>query len=257
MTLCVKRELTVGQIVRCDSVASIGDSMLGRMAAVLVIEDDSRIRASLAEHLAKRGHQVDTTHLAMDGVERALSGNFDVVLLDLGLPDMDGATALRMIRAVSSVPVVIATARDDESEIVELLNAGADDYVVKPFSAEQIEARVRAVLRRNLEQREDLVINVGELQISVDRREARLGDDLLELTGKEFDLLLFLAERADTYVSKRELLAGVWHQPLGGADKTIDVHLSWLRRKMGESAKEPRYIHTKRGIGVRLSAPDA
>lgn len=226
------------------------------MASVLIVEDDPRIRASLAEQLAKRGHQVDTTHRAMDGVESALTGEFDVVILDLGLPDIEGDTALQMIRSVSGIPIVVATARDQESEIVRILDAGADDYVVKPFSVDHIEARIRAVLRRQGDTAEDTEIRVGQLQLDAGRREARLGEEILDLSAKEFDLLFFLAERPDTYVSKRELLAGVWHQPFGGADKTIDVHLSWLRRKLGESASEPRYIHTKRGVGVRLSAPD-
>lgn len=225
------------------------------MAAVLLIEDDPRIRASLADQLAKRGHHVETAHRAMDGVESALSGSFDVILLDLGLPDVDGYQALQMIRAISAVPVVVATARDQESEIVRVLDAGADDYVVKPFSVDHIEARIRAVLRRNSPRGESSEVHVGDLHLDIGKREAHLGDEMIELAGKEFDLLLFLAEHADQYVSKRELLAGVWHQPYGGADKTIDVHLSWLRRKLGESASEPRYIHTKRGVGVRLSAP--
>lgn len=226
------------------------------MAAVLVIEDDARIRASVAERLAERGHQVETAHRAMDGIRSAVSGRFEVVVLDLGLPDLDGSEALQMIRAVSDVPVVIATARDDEAGIIRLLDAGADDYITKPFSADHLEARIRAVLRRHSgDDTDDPVISVGALSLDVGRREARLGEELLDLTVKEFDLLTFLAERADHYVSKRELLAGVWHQPYGGADKTIDVHLSWLRRKLGETAAEPRYIHTKRGVGVRLSAP--
>lgn len=226
------------------------------MAAVLVIEDDPRIRASLAERLAERGHQVETAHRAMDGIRSAVSGLFEIVVLDLGLPDLDGSEALQMIRAVSDVPVLIATARDDEAGIIRLLDAGADDYVTKPFSADHLEARIRAVLRRRSgDDDENPVIDVGDLSLDVGRREARLGDEALDLTAKEFDLLAFLADRADHYVSKRELLAGVWHQPYGGADKTIDVHLSWLRRKLGETAAEPRYIHTKRGVGVRLSAP--
>ncbi len=226
------------------------------MAAVLVIEDDPRIRAPLAEQLAKRGHQVETAHRAMAGVEAAVSGRFDVILLDLGLPDVDGFTVLQMIRGVSSVPVVVVTARDQETEIVRLLDAGADDYVVKPFSMDHIEARVRAMVRRSSGGEESSEVTVGDLVLEVNRRQARLGDFALDLTGKEFDLLLFLAEREGQYVSKRELLAGVWHQPLGGADKTVDVHLSWLRRKLGESARDPRYIHTKRGVGVCVSAPE-
>lgn len=226
------------------------------MPSVLIVEDDQRIRAALAEQLAKRGHQVDTAHRAIDGIEMALSGDFDVVILDLGLPDMDGDKALQMIRAVSEIPIVVATARDQETEIIRVLNSGADDYVVKPFSVDHIEARIRAVLRRQVDAGGGDLLRVGELHLDTGRREAKLGDRELELTVKEFDLLVFLAERADSYVSKREVLAGVWHQPFGGADKTIDVHLSWLRRKLGETASEPRYIYTKRGVGIRLSAPE-
>ncbi len=191
----------------------------------------------------------------MSGVEAAVSGTFDVVVLDLGLPDLDGAEALRMIRSVTDVPVVVATARDDEAEIVRLLNAGADDYVVKPYSAEHLEARVRAVLRRSSSDPEQRTLVVGDLTIDLDAREARFEDRPLELTAREFELLAYLAERPGSMVSKRQLLAEVWHQPYGGADKTVDVHLSWLRKKLGETAAEPRYIRTQRGVGVRLVDP--
>jgi DNA-binding response OmpR family regulator len=228
------------------------------MAALLIIEDDPRIRASLAARLAERGHQVETAHLAMHGVEAALSTPFDVVVLDLGLPDIDGADVLRMIRSVSDVAVVVATARDDEAEIIKLLNAGADDYVVKPYSVDHLDARIGAVLRRKSRGvQEERVLRVGKLVVDLDGHEASIDGRRLDLTAKEFELLAFLAERPGRVVSKRELLAGVWRQPYGGADKTVDVHLSWLRRKLGETAAEPRYLHTKRGVGVRLSPPDA
>jgi DNA-binding response OmpR family regulator len=223
--------------------------------AILIVEDDQRIRQSLSSRLAERGHQVDAVGTAMSGVEAAVSGTFDVVVLDLGLPDLDGAEALRMIRSVTDVPVVVATARDDETEIVRLLNAGADDYVVKPYSAEHLEARVRAVLRRSSSDPEQQVLVVGDLTIDLDAREARFEDRPLELTAREFELLAYLAERPGSMVSKRQLLAEVWHQPYGGADKTVDVHLSWLRKKLGETAAEPRYIRTQRGVGVRLVDP--
>lgn len=191
----------------------------------------------------------------MSGVESAVSGEFDVVVLDLGLPDLDGAEALRMIRSVTDVPVVVATARDDEAEIVRLLDAGADDYVVKPYSAEHLEARVRAVLRRSGSDPAQRTLVVGDLTIDLDAQEARFEDRSLELTAREFELLAYLAERPGSMVSKRQLLAEVWHQPYGGADKTVDVHLSWLRKKLGETAAEPRYIWTRRGVGVRLVDP--
>jgi len=225
------------------------------MASVLIIEDDQRIRSSLASRLAERGHDVEAVARAIEGVERAVSGTFDVVVLDLGLPDIDGADALRMIRGVSSVPVIIATARDDESDIIGVLDAGADDYVVKPYSAEHLEARIRAILRRSGDDEAPSTLTVGDLVIDLNGHQVSLNGDMLELTAREFELLAFLAQREGTMVSKRELLAEVWRQPYGGADKTVDVHLSWLRKKLGETAAEPRYIHTKRGVGVRLNAP--
>jgi DNA-binding response OmpR family regulator len=193
----------------------------------------------------------------MAGVEMAVGGEIDVVVLDLGLPDIDGDKALQMIRAVSDVPVIVATAQDDERKIVGVFDVGADDYVTKPFSAEHLEARIRAVLRRGGSDDGASVIEVGELQVDPGAHEATLEGEPLDLTSKEFDLLAYLAARPGTMVSKRELMAEVWHQPYGGADKTVDVHLSWLRRKLGETAAEPRYIHTKRGVGVKLVAPDS
>jgi DNA-binding response OmpR family regulator len=179
------------------------------------------------------------------------------VVLDLGLPDIDGTDVLRMVRSVSAVPVIVATARDDDAEIVRVLDAGADDYIVKPYSAAQLDARIRAVLRRAAtgdgESASPIVI--ADLVIDVDRRTASLEDSPLELSRLEFDLLAHLARRSPEVVSRRELLAEVWRQPHGGADKTIDVHLSWLRRKLGESATAPRYLHTVRGVGIKLEPP--
>lgn len=225
------------------------------MASILIIEDDQRIREILAIRLSERGHDVETVGRAMEGVERAVSGGVDVVILDLGLPDLDGVEALRMIRAVSDVPIVVATARDEEKDIISVLDAGADDYVVKPFSADHLEARVRAVMRRSGADVEEQVLVVGGLEIDLDSHEARLDGELLELTARAFELLAYLAGRPGKLVSKRELLAEVWRQPYGGADKTVDVHVSWLRKALGESAAEPVYLHTKRGVGVRLVDP--
>jgi DNA-binding response OmpR family regulator len=227
------------------------------MASILLIEDDQRIRQSLATRLAERGHDVETTAKAMEGVQRAVEGQVDVVVLDLGLPDVDGADALQMIRAVSDVPVIVATARDDQDEIVRIFDAGADDYVIKPYSTDHLEARVRALLRRASTPEASKILTVGDLVVDTDAHEATLGGEPLDLSGKEFDLLAYLAERPGKMIGKRELLAAVWRQPYGGADKTVDVHLSWLRKKLGETAAEPRYIHTRRGIGVKLVAPES
>lgn len=176
----------------------------------------------------------------------------DVVVLDLGLPDVDGGDLLRMLRGVSNVPVIIATARDDEREIISLLDAGADDYLVKPYSADQLEARIRAVLRRGGDVAGSRTIEAGGLVMNLAARDATLDGQPLELTRKEFELLAYLAARPNEVVSKSELLAEVWRQPYGGAEKTIDVHISWLRRKLGETAAEPRLLHTVRGVGVKL-----
>jgi two-component system, OmpR family, KDP operon response regulator KdpE len=177
------------------------------------------------------------------------------VVLDLGLPDLDGADVLAMLRGVTSTPVIVATARDDEAEIVRLLDAGADDYVVKPYAAAQLLARIRAVLRRSGPGEDDAgaVLTVGGLVVDQDRRTVTLDGRPVELSRLEFDLLAHLARRSPDVVTRRELLAEVWRQPHGGADKTIDVHVSWLRRKLGESAAAPRYLHTVRGVGIKLA----
>lgn len=192
----------------------------------------------------------------MDGLQRVLDETFDLMILDLGLPDVDGRDALRMIRSVSKVPIIVATARDDEAVIVEVLDQGADDYLTKPFGPAQLEARIRAVLRRAGEGGESPeILEVGGLRIDPASREATLSGTTLDLTPREFDVLSYLAARAGTVVTRRELLVEVWRLPGGGADKTVDVHLSWLRRKLGESASNPRYLHTIRGVGVKLTAP--
>jgi DNA-binding response OmpR family regulator len=226
------------------------------MATIALIEDDDRIRAALLRALADHGHTVQTSAKAMQGLQQIIDWHPDVVVLDLGLPDVDGCELLRMIRAVSDVPVVVATARDDESTMIRTLDEGADDYISKPFSAEQLDARIRAVLRRGRPSTADPQrIQVGQLVVDRTSREAHLGRQMLELTRLEFDLLWHLASRQGTVVTKRELVGEVWRQPYGGGDRTVDVHLSWLRRKLGETASNPRYLHTVRGVGVKLVAP--
>lgn len=225
------------------------------MADVLIIEDDATIRTALVRALTARSHSTMTSPTALDGLQSLVAHRPDVVLLDLGLPDLDGASLLAMIRAVSDVPVIVVSARDDGEGIVRLLDAGADDYLVKPFAADQLEARIRAVLRRTEPARPAGPLTVGGLVVDVRSRVAELDGVPLELSPKEFELLAYLAEHPGEVVSKRELLAKVWNQPYGGADKTVDVHLHWLRRKLGESADAPRYLHRVRGVGVKLVPP--
>ena len=237
------------------------------MATVLVVEDDPGIRSYLIDALTAFGHVVRSAADGFGGLREVTQTLFDAVVLDLGLPDIDGGDALRMIRGISRVPVIVATARDDEAEIIRLLNAGADDYLVKPFSGGQLSARLAAVLRRTEGARPGTgtgggsgpavpggPLRVGELRIDVQARTAHLGDQELDLTRREFDLLAYLAVRQGAVVSKQELLAEVWREPYVD-DQTVHVHLSALRRKLGEPAASPRYLHTVRGVGFKMVVP--
>jgi DNA-binding response OmpR family regulator len=225
------------------------------MTSILVIEDDASIRAALERGLAERGHTVQSAATGITGLEAVLGEHPDLVLLDLGLPDVDGLTVIGMIRAASAVPIIVITAVDDDPTMVSALDAGADDYVVKPFRLDRVSARIRAVIRRTQRGKSSEPIKVGELVIHAPTRTATLAGVELGLARREFDLLLALAERAGEVVSKRTLLTEVWQQADGGSDRTVDVHLSWLRRKLGETAAEPRYLESVRGVGVRLVDP--
>jgi DNA-binding response OmpR family regulator len=227
------------------------------VAQLLVVEDDAAIRGALIRVLTEHGHAVTSTASAMTALRFVLATPPDLILLDLGLPDLGGYEALRMMRAVSAVPVVVVTAHDDEQEIIRVLDAGADDYVIKPFGVGQIEARIRAVLRRSGQPdgKGSGLIEVGGLRVDPDAHEATLDGIRLDLSPREFDLLHYLTQHAGQVVTRRDLLTNVWQMPYGGADKTVDVHVSWLRRKLGETAQQPRYLHTVRGVGVKISPP--
>ncbi len=229
------------------------------MARVLLVEDDQVVRGALVRSLTAFGHTVQATGMALDALRQIATAPPDLVVLDLGLPDLDGADVLRMIRGVTDVPVIIASARDNEPEIVRLLRAGADDYVIKPITSEHLEARMTSVLRRarpGQQEPQRQILDVGGLHLDLTTREVRLDDSPLSLTRREFDVLAYLAARAGRIVTRRELWEGVWRQPSVGDDQTIDVHLYWLRRKLGESAAQPRLLHTVRGVGVKLVPPE-
>ena len=225
------------------------------MTSVLIVEDDASIRTSLSRALTERGHAVTVASAGLEALELVVKAQPDVVLLDLGLPDIDGLQVLAMIRGIGELPVMVITAQDDDKIIVKALDAGADDYVVKPFGLDQVEARMRAILRRASGGDTVEPLNVGDLVIDARTRTVSLRGDPVDLSRKEFDLLAALAARPGEVVSKRELLAEVWQQAYGGGERTVDVHLSWLRRKLGETAAEPAYLHTVRGVGVRLVDP--
>jgi DNA-binding response OmpR family regulator len=223
------------------------------MTTLLVIEDDHPLRSALERGLGDRGHVVHSTETGMSGLQQVLARRPDIVLLDLGLPDVDGLTLIGMIRAASPVPIIVITAAGDDPTMIRSLDAGADDYVVKPFSLDHVAARIRAVARRT-RRVEKATIKVGDLVIDEPSRTATLEGEPLNLARREFDLLLALAQRPGVVVSKRDLLTDVWEQP-DGSERTVDVHLSWLRRKLGETAAEPKYLHSVRGVGVRLVGP--
>jgi two-component system, OmpR family, KDP operon response regulator KdpE len=224
------------------------------VAEILLVEDDADIRASLRQALSARGHDVRWCARGLDALGIVLDDEPTMVLLDLGLPDVDGLDLVKMVRAVSSVPIIVCTARDDEGHIVRALDLGADDFVVKPFSSEQIDARIRAIARRHRGV-EGTVVRAGGLVVDLRRRRAVLDGEPLDLRPREFDLLAYLAERPGEFVGKPELLREIWSLPPGASDKTVDVHVSWVRRKLGETAGEPRYLHTQRGVGVKLEPP--
>jgi DNA-binding response OmpR family regulator len=228
------------------------------MAQVLLVEDDHVMRGTLARSLTNCGHTVHAVGTALEALRRVADAAPDVVVLDLGLPDLDGADALRMLRGICDTPIIVATGRDDEAEIVRLLKAGADDYMVKPFTSAHLDARVTTVLRRTSRAAPEVptTIEAGGLRVDVAQRQALLDGTPLALTRKEFDLLAYVASRPGRVVSRRELLEEVWRQPSVGDDQTIDVHLYWLRRKLGESAARPRFLHTVRGVGVRFAPGD-
>ncbi|MEU9735950.1 response regulator transcription factor [Streptomyces sp. NPDC048002] len=221
------------------------------MTSVLIVEDDTLVREALARSLTSSGYRVASVATAMELMRRLVPPFPDLVVLDLGLPDLDGGQALRMLRAVSRVPVIIATARSDESDIIRLLRDGADDYLVKPFSGEQLAARVLAVLRRCGQAPPD-ILRAGDLTMDLAQRQVLVGGKAVDLNRREFDLLAYLARRQGAVVPRRELLTEVW-RGCDVYDRTIDVHVYWLRRKLTESGGTGTAVETVRGVGLRLT----
>ncbi len=214
---------------------------------ILVVEDEDAIAEPLAEGLAPGGLRVER---AATGAEAPRGAEPDIVLLDLRLPDMDGLDVCRPLRERSHVPIIIVTARGEESDRVVGLELGADDYVVKPFGLRELIARIRAVTQANSEdaRTHDGTVRVGGLEVDERARRAYLDGAELELTPKEFELLAALARDPGAAISRRRLLEEVWGTSWCGSSKTIDVHVAALRRKLGD----PGWIETVRGVGFRL-----
>jgi two-component system response regulator RegX3 len=229
-----------------------------KRSRILLVEDEEAITEPLAEALEREGFDPTVASTAREALERARSGSPDLVLLDIGLPDGSGLDVCRELRRDSEVPIIMLTARGSEADRVAGLELGADDYVVKPFSAREVTARVRAVLRRAGAQAAgpDGTIEIGGVRLDPDRREVTADGRAIELSRKEFELLRTLMTEAGSVITREALIEEVWDMNWFGSTKTLDVHVSGLRKKLGDDPRSPRYIHTVRGVGFRFSGAD-
>ncbi|MGH3489224.1 MAG: response regulator transcription factor [Actinopolymorphaceae bacterium] len=224
--------------------------------AILLAEDDPAISEPLARALRREGYTVDVTAAGADALSSLARGGFDLLVLDLGLPDVDGLEICRRIRQDGDhLPVLVLTARADEVDTVVGLDAGADDYVAKPFRLAELLARVRALLRRGTpDARTDQPADSPDdgVRIDIESRQAFLDGAELHLTAKEFDLLRVLVREVGRVVTRDQLMREVWETTWWTSTKTLDMHISWLRRKLGDDASHPRFITTVRGVGFRF-----
>jgi two-component system response regulator RegX3 len=224
---------------------------------VLLVEDEETITVPLTEALAREGFRTETAGTLAAGLELARRQRPDLVLLDVMLPDGSGFELLRELRDGERLPVIMLTARGDEADRVLGLELGADDYVVKPFSARELVARIRAVLRRTSAAATPALngpLQIGAVELDASARTVTLDGEPLELTRKEFDLLALLMGQAGTVVSRERLIDEVWDVNWFGSTKTLDVHVSGLRKKLGDDSSSPRYLHTVRGVGFRFAS---
>jgi DNA-binding response OmpR family regulator len=219
---------------------------------VLVIEDDAEITDVLRRSLRHEGYEVRTAADGVEALDAAAKFIPDLVVLDLGLPRLDGIEVCRQLRSDGDVPILILTARTETEDRVSGLDSGADDYLVKPFERQEFLARIRALLRRR-PPRGSASLTVGDLNLNPDTREVRRAEREIELTNREFELLEYLMRNERLVISRERLLDEVWGYDPMAATNTIDVFVSNLRRKL-EAAGEPRLLHTKRGAGYVLKA---
>lgn len=227
---------------------------------LLIVDDDLRLARMVAEYLAARGFQVDHQLSATLGFTAARDGDYDIVVLDVMLPDGDGFELCRRLRAVSDVPILMLTARGDDTDRIVGLELGADDYLPKPFNPRELLARLRAILRRNAPSTPSpsATLRFGSLVIDRQAREVRVADKRRELTSHQFALLLALAERKGRVLSREQLMEAVRGEELEAFDRSIDVHVSRIRAAIEPDPKRPRFIKTVRSVGyVFTGEPDA
>jgi DNA-binding response OmpR family regulator len=228
-----------------------GGSVAGPL--VLLVEDERSIAEPFAHALQRAGFRTSLARTGSEAISLAATAAPDVILLDLALPDVDGRDVCRQIRRDSRVPIIMVTASGTVTDRVVGLELGADDYVVKPFSTGEVIARIRAVLRRGQPHvPEGTELRVQDLRIDCGARRAWQAGSELELTRKEFDLLARLARDAGRVVTRESLMSDVWDMNWFGSTKTLDVHIGWLRRKLGDDPADPAYIRTVRGVGFCL-----
>jgi DNA-binding response OmpR family regulator len=244
----------------------VSDSSDAQRTSVLVVDDDRKLCRLIKDYLEPLGYDVATTNTGKEGLDKALSGTFDAVILDVMMPEMDGLEVLRRLRAASTVPVLMLTGMGEEADRIVGLEMGADDYLPKTFSTRELLARLRAVIRRSRvtaarsvptdKTDEEEPVVVGGLRIEPLSRNAILDGVPLSLTAVEFDLLLALARTPGRVKSREQLLLEVADRDFEAFDRSIDVHISSLRRKLGDDAKSPRWVQTVRSVGYRLMKPE-
>jgi DNA-binding response OmpR family regulator len=218
---------------------------------VLLVEDERSIGTLLRGYLERDGYRVVWVRSGEEALIELVRHPVRMVVLDIGLPGIDGFDVCRRIRAGSSVPIVMLTARDEEADRVAGLEVGADDYVPKPFSPRELAARIKAILRRTESRTPEQAFEIGDVEIRRDSREVKVADEPVELTAKEFDLLAWLVEHSGIVFSREQLLDRVWGMAYHGGTRTVDVHVAQLRRKLGR----PSLIRTVRGAGYKAAKP--
>ena len=222
------------------------------MPLILVIDDEPSVREIAGAYLQRHGFEVQTASNGLEGLRLALNTDPALVVLDIMLPKLDGLELLKRLRLERSIPVLLLSARGDEFDRVLGLELGADDYLTKPFSPRELVARVKAVLRRGGMSNSSDGLQHGALRLDPLTRAVTLGGRAVELSALEFDLLHALLRSPGRVFTREELIAAVWGEDFGGVDRVVDVHISSLRRKLGDNAERPHFVATVRGIGYRL-----
>ena len=218
------------------------------MPKILLVEDEEKLARVVELELRYEGYEVEKAFDGREGLEKALSGGFDLILLDIMLPSMSGMEVLRRLRRESQVPVIMVTARDTVVDKVSGLDSGADDYITKPFEIEELLARIRAALRKRPVRQEEAVLTAGPLAMDPERHEVTVKGTPVELTRREFDLLRYLLENKEKVISRESLLDNVWGFDFVGETNSVDVYIRFLRAKIDE-AFGIKLIHTVRGVG--------